>query len=381
VSDLREIKERIYNEERIGDVLEALGCQNIRELPKRWEAQLPPEFYSSYKRSVQVNKNPSLTANVYTRGINGDIFAIIGYILFDARTFESVKDYLFEIKKWICNTLGYREMFETSLAVLVNGKKEERKKKNWTPWLDYIRQKRKREVLFTENDVLNDSIMDSFLQCTWQPWIDEGISRKTQIEFEVALDHTTKRAVFAVRDRYGKLIGVKGRYFGDNPEIMKEQKYRYIYSCNKSVELYNLHRALPYIFEQQEVIIVEGAKSVWLLWQFGYKNAVSIEGDKITDAQIHILKELGVGIRFIFAWDKDKEFEKIEDDNIVTLVKSDRFYQDQLQNHFAGRLVYLVRDEEDLLTGKESPIDRGKKVWDYLYNNKLKYFWKGEDAV
>lgn len=381
MSDLREIKERIYNEERIGDVLEALGCQNIRELPKRWEAQLPPEFYSSYKRSVQVNKNPSLTANVYTRGINGDIFAIIGYILFDARTFESVKDYLFEIKKWICNTLGYREMFETSLAVLVNGKKEERKKKNWTPWLDYIRQKRKREVLFTENDVLNDSIMDSFLQCTWQPWIDEGISRKTQIEFEVALDHTTKRAVFAVRDRYGKLIGVKGRYFGDNPEIMKEQKYRYIYSCNKSVELYNLHRALPYIFEQQEVIIVEGAKSVWLLWQFGYKNAVSIEGDKITDAQIHILKELGVGIRFIFAWDKDKEFEKIEDDNIVTLVKSDRFYQDQLQNHFAGRLVYLVRDEEDLLTGKESPIDRGKKVWDYLYNNKLKYFWKGEDAV
>jgi len=381
VSDLREIKERIYNEERIGDVLEALGCQNIRELPKRWEAQLPPEFYSSYKRSVQVNKNPSLTANVYTRGINGDIFAIIGYILFDARTFESVKDYLFEIKKWICNTLGYREMFETSLAVLVNGKKEERKKKNWTPWLDYIRQKRKREVLFTENDVLNDSIMDSFLQCTWQPWIDEGISRKTQIEFEVALDHTTKRAVFAVRDRYGKLIGVKGRYFGDNPEIMKEQKYRYIYSCNKSVELYNLHRALPYIFEQQEVIIVEGAKSVWLLWQFGYKNAVSIEGDKITDAQIHILKELGVGIRFIFAWDKDKEFEKIEDDNIVTLVKSDRFYQDQLQNHFAGRLVYLIRDEEDLLTGKDSPIDRGKKVWDYLYNNKLKYFWKGENAV
>lgn len=381
MSDLREIKERIYNEERIGDVLEALGCQNIRELPKRWEAQLPPEFYSSYKRSVQVNKNPSLTANVYTRGINGDIFAIIGYILFDARTFESVKDYLFEIKKWICNTLGYREMFETSLAVLVNGKKEERKKKNWTPWLDYIRQKRKREVLFTENDVLNDSIMDSFLQCTWQPWIDEGISRKTQIEFEVALDHTTKRAVFAVRDRYGKLIGVKGRYFGDNPEIMKEQKYRYIYSCNKSVELYNLHRALPYIFEQQEVIIVEGAKSVWLLWQFGYKNAVSIEGDKITDAQIHILKELGVGIRFIFAWDKDKEFEKIEDDNIVTLVKSDRFYQDQLQNHFAGRLVYLIRDEEDLLTGKDSPIDRGKKVWDYLYNNKLKYFWKGENAV
>jgi DNA primase len=132
---------------------------------------------------------------------------------------------------------------------------------------------------------------------------------------------------------------------------MDNAKYLYIYACDKSLELYNLDRALPYIKEKNEVIVVEGAKTVWLLAQWGCRNVVSIEGSSLTPVQAMLLKELDVDI--VFAFDKDVEMENIM--KVTRQIKS--------------RLLTVIYDKDNLLGPKDSPTDKGRYVWTWLYRN------------
>jgi DNA primase len=103
MNDLKEIKRKIFEEEVITDLLEALGCEHIstEQGGRLYTAQLPVEHNSKNKRAVQIRNQESLTGHIRNKGIKGDIYNIIGYILFKAETFVEVKEYLFEIKKWI----------------------------------------------------------------------------------------------------------------------------------------------------------------------------------------------------------------------------------------------------------------------------------------
>lgn len=186
----------------------------------------------------------------------------------------------------------------------------------------------------------------------WRPyygWIKEGISAKTQWDFEVAFCKESKRVVYMVRDKDGQLIGVKGRTL--DPKEEEERKYLYLYKCNKSIELYNLHKALPHILEKKVVIVFESAKSCMKATQFGFPNCVSIEGDDISDFQIMLLKQFGIDIRIVLAFDKDKDKKWISDQ----------------AKKLTNRMVYYIYDQWKVLKKKDSPVDRGKKIWKSLY--------------
>lgn len=202
------------------------------------------------------------------------------------------------------------------------------------------------------NRVLDERILSYYINEPWGPWIDEGIDWKTQKEFGVGFDLETGRVIFPVRNRFGELIGVKGRtVVGD------EAKYLYLYECNKSIELFNLDKALPYIDDKKEVIVFEGAKSVMKAWSYGYKNCVSIEGDSITDEQIQLLKELGIEINIVLAFDKDK---------------SEEWVKDSIVRRITNRNVYMIHDFFDFLDEKDAPVDKGKEVWEELYKGMYK---------
>lgn len=202
-----------------------------------------------------------------------------------------------------------------------------------------------------ENQTYPNNMLETYGTVPYKMWIEEGIDYYTQLEFGVGIDVKSERITFPVHNRQGELVGVKGRYCGKDQNIEDNYKYLYLLPCNKSIEFFNYHRAIRYIKEMNEVIIVEGGKTTMLLHQWGYRNCISIEGDSLSDYQIKILKDLGLCMRYIFAFDKDKD---------ATFVVKEA-------SKLPGRMKYGIYDTDNLLSDKDSPADRGKPTWEKLY--------------
>jgi DNA primase len=346
VSDLSSLKKKIYEDGNVATILEALDCEKIgyEQGGKLITCQLPSKFGSDNPRSVQIKNDYGLSAHIRTRGIQGDIFNVVGYIMYNADTFEKVKENLYQIKVWVCNKLGYHDFLKN------------REKQN--DYLYFLRDIKKysgatvdQDGIRTENDTIDESILCQYFMYPHLKFYEEGLSTKTQREFEIGFDMHTDRIIFPVRNRNGQLIGIKGRYVGTDEETLEHKKYLYLYRCDKSIELYNLHRALPHIKNKGEVIVVEGAKTCMFLHQWGFKNCVSMEGKDLTPVQAMLLRELGVNI--VFAWDKDCDAE---------------FVAKQL-SQLKSCLPTVIFDTKDLLEGHDSPVDKGYEVWYDLYTD------------
>lgn len=350
MTDLQQIKRRIFKEERIEELLELLECDFIdaEQGGMLFTASLPD---GDNRRSVQIKNNENLGSSIRSRNIEGDIYSIVSYIIYDAKTEEDLNSTLPRSKYWLCDKMNYLEYVddfykETSGNIEVP-------KINYNRWLNNLKRTASNEIVC--NKVIEESILEKYGRLPNYGWLQEGISYGTQSHFGVGFDVRSERITFPIHNMYGELVGVKGRYCGQNQEIEDSFKYLYLEPCNKSLEFFNLHRALPYINEYKEVIVVEGAKTVMLMHSWGYKNVISIEGDSLSNVQIRLLKSLGISISLIFAWDKDKDAEYVK--NEVQRVQ--------------GRLRFAVLDVDNLLNEKDSPVDQGKEIWNKLYKENL----------
>lgn len=342
MSDLKDIKKRIYEEEKITEILELLGCRNIHPENGLIASSLPT---GDNRRSVQVRNNESLTSHIRSKGVSGDIYAIVSYIKFGCTSNDEIQDNLSEAKMWIVGELGYHDLLR---------KKGDKKKDKveYNGWLKNLKKKRGKRALedFEPNDPIPESVANDYLMLPYNPWIDEGISWDTQMEWEVGFDWRTKRIVTLVRGMTGDLIGVKGRAMNDE----EERKYLYVEQMNKSIELFGLHKTLPYILEEKEIILFEGYKSVMKAWQMGYRNCASIEGDDISDGQVQIIKSLGIDVKVVACFDKDKSEEEIKE---------------QVRK-VTNRMAFYTYDISGLTSGKQSPVDRGQGIWEELYSTR-----------
>jgi DNA primase len=346
--DLKILKQRIYDEGKIEVLLEELGCESIKS--EQSGSLITASHDGWNKRAVQVKNNLALTSYIRNRGIEGDIFSIVGFMLYECETFEDVRTHLHQIKTWICNTLSYDD--------LLNQRYEKPEPKvDWNSWLRPIQQLREKNLEITENRIVDERLLNLFVPYPHKIWIDDGLQIKTLKNFKVGFDVNSERITIPVHNKDGQLIGVKGRYCGNNPSIMDEQKYNYIVPCSKSIELFNLHRALPYIQDSKEVIVVEGAKTTMFLWDWGFRNVVSIEGDRLSPVQAKLLKDTGLDVDLVFAWDKDKSADFIK----------------QQTRQIKNRNKFVIWDSKGLLTGKDSPCDKGREVFVKLYEDRKRH--------
>ena len=360
MSDLKEILKRIHEEQKVEEILEKLGCPLIQEEQngKLYTAMLPD---GDNKRSIQIYcDDENLNSFVRTRGISGNLYDIIGYIKFNTTNGEELKTKLYDIKKWICIELGWPEY--------LNG--QYKPKKDYLDWLKKIRKGRNNKYEQRFNKPIDESILEQYVPLPHKAWIKEGISPKTQMLFEVGYDLQSERIVFPLRNKHGQLVGVKGRYVGTEDS---EQKYLYLHPCNGGLELFNFHRAMPYVEKRKEIIVVEGEKSCMFLTQWGYKNCVAIGGSDLSLYQVEMLKDLGMDVSVVFAWDKG--IIKDNDESKSKRRREKEFILGQLEkfNLLDLRKIFVVYDNDNLLEDKDSPVDKGKDVWENLYkNNKYK---------
>lgn len=348
-NDLKEIKKKIYDDGKIEELLSKMNCDYIKteQNGELITAQLP---YGSNRRSVQVKNNEYLSSSIRSRGVHGDVFHLVSYIIHGIENEEDQKQDLFDAKKWICEQLGYEEFLNPSYKPI--------EKTDYNSWLKKVKKQRNNQSVnaLDDNKIIKKSVMNQFVCYPHIKWVKDGLSIATQKAFEVSYDIQSNRIVFPVHNRNGELIGIKGRRIEKRHD--DDPKYIYLYPCNKSIELYNLHRALPYIQESKEVIVFEGAKSCMRAYEYGVFNVVSIEGSEISHQQVKKIKDLGMDIRVIFMLDKDKDKKSIK----------------QQATKVTNRDVCALWDKNNLLgrpEDKHSPVDLGKETFERLYQNNI----------
>lgn len=216
----------------------------------------------------------------------------------------------------------------------------------------YIGHKTLKKDCFHEP--LPESVLRKYSNKPIKMWENEGISLEKCAEFGILYDPYEDSAIIPIRDAEGRLINISRRTLDPNYKQLGIPKYIYKYPMGTTDFFYAWYKSKDEIQSKKEVIVVEGAKSVIKLYEYGYRNSVAALTSHLNEAQAKILAKTGCSV--VIAFDKDVQP-----------------YKDQYIR-WLTRLcpIYYTLDREGLLGEKDSPVDKGKEVWEKLYETKIR---------
>ncbi|GAA4879232.1 toprim domain-containing protein [Paenibacillus vulneris] len=334
--DAQLLKEKILNDNKIEDILIALGCHNIRKGRTFYTASNPDGDAPS---AINVSLDTLRVLN-HTRPDfpeKADIIDLVEYIS---------KLYFSQAIYWICKVCGY-DYYQ---------QEEYKKEIIEDPCLLVLDQIEPKNSNHGHDDSplrkLDESILNEYVTLPYEEWIiKEEITPYVQNMFQIGFSIRDNCITIPIRDELGNLVGVKGRTILDYVKL-KTSKYWYPYPTPKSHILYGLDKALPYIKELKEVIVYEAEKSVLKSFSYGFCNAVSIGGHDLSQQQVLKLEKLGVNV--ILAFDKN--------------VSNDEWRREINKFLLKERLYVIYEKKNSILGEKDAPIDLGLEAFIKLYN-------------
>ena len=120
------------------------------------------------------------------------------------------------------------------------------------------------------------------------PYLEQrGISKKTVECFGIGFCNRgilQGRIAIPIHDEKGNLIAYAGRNITN-----EKPKYKFPRGFNKSLVLFNLHRAQ---LETECLIIVEGFFGCFKIYQAGFQNTIALMGCSASKEQINLLLQL-----------------------------------------------------------------------------------------
>jgi DNA primase len=341
--DIQLLKEYIYENNYIEQILQSIGCHHVKYHPQG----NPDPYWSAANKdgdnttAINVYNKSSLRCVNYTRDMtNGkdiptDIISLVCF---------TIGQSLFEGIKFICEIVGidYYHNFEDDIPESLKITKLLYQMQSNIDDIDEDRPIKP----------ISERILTYYKPYVNDMFLNDGISYETQKEFGIGYDESTNRITIPIYSEINDLIGVKGRLFKTELEE-NELKYVYLEPCARNKILYGINKTYPFIKQQGSCIIGESEKSCMQLWSMGYQNCIGIGGSKVSSQQIEKLSRLGIDL--IFAFDKDIPKQDIE----------------SIANRFVeGIPIYAIYDDKNILSEKASPMDR-KDHWEFLYKNCL----------
>ena len=339
--DILDLKEYILEHDLVETILDSLGCHSIKR-----HSGNPDSYYSCANpdgdnpQAVTVYLNEYLPCINYTRNISKknvtpDIFSLVEF--YNDMSF-------FEAFKYICSVVG--------IDVYHDFSKELPKSLQLTKTLSKM-NKHGSDDIDTPINPIPEKILNYYYPYVNDLFKDDGISYKTQREFEIGYDPYTNRITIPIRSEHGDLVGVKGRVF--ECEYKGNYKYIYLEKCPRNKILYGLYKTYEEINLKGSVFVGESEKSCMQLWDMGYKNCVGIGGKMISKTQIEKLERLGANV--ILCFDKDVTQEELESiaDKFMPAIE-----------------VLAIIDTDNILDEHESPSDNKEKFKTLLKNNLFK---------
>ena len=222
----------------------------------------------------------------------------------------------------------------------------------------------------------NGSILNTFIKYYPIEWLSEGISKEAMDLFKIKFDINTRSIIIPHRDFNGSLIGIRMRNLSEDvienygkympyTDVLSGITYKHPLSKN----LYGLYENKKNIIDKKRVIIFESEKSTLLMNSY-YPNdsiGVSVGGSIIHQYQIELLKSLDIK-EVIICFD----YEIREG----LLKKFDKSYKKCALQFKTYILDYDLMSK--LLNESDSPIDKGKEVFEKLLWNKKEYKITGD---
>ena len=131
-----------------------------------------------------------------------------------------------------------------------------------------------------------------------------GFSNEILNHFEVGGGYTDKngiiRDVIPIRNDKGELVAYS---FRDIRDFNVDNKYINTSNFDKNKVLYNFFNVIKNNINKP-IILVEGYKSVWKLYEYGIYNVVAVMGSVLTEGQSNLLCKYALN-RVIIAFDND----------------------------------------------------------------------------
>ena len=265
--------------------------------------------------------------------------------------------------KWICEQCGIDFNFKEEVKEVKN---------NIYNWQGLLRYSAKN--ITAENKIYDNYIISKLEDCVYLPWVNEGISEKTQEKYQIKWYNRRQQIVIPVRNIDGKLVGTHCR--NTNPDLISEGfKYDHLrmlngdeYKFQMGLELFGLNYNKINIEKSKSVILLESPKSVMQADSFDVPNiCVAMFGMNFSIQKLKLLLNLGVE-KFIIALDRQydvmrgKEWEKykVKVNKIINIIRP---YAKEID-------IIYDNDMERLLDYKDSPTDKGENIFMQLFNER-----------
>lgn len=243
---------------------------------------------------------------------------------------------------------------------------------NQMPDLDCFR-KFDGEETHNDYEIYDNNALNQFQKLYHRSWIDDGISTYAMNKYNIRFNIVDNQIIIPHYNISNDLVGIRVRNL--HKDIVDNgAKYMPLFYCNQQYphslggNLYGLNVVEDNVKRYGKIIIFESEKACMQL-ETMYPDdniAVALCGSTLTDTQADIINSLDVEEVIIAL---DKEFKDINTQDEST-------YARMIRRNFLGKLlvfhkVSIIWDDKNLLDEKESPSDRGKKVFEELFNNRI----------
>ena len=276
----------------------------------------------------------------------------------------------------------YRRFMELNYSPISEEEAEFQVKKILFPNLNFTFKKEKKnfdlnkykkEKYELNFPIFSKNLLDCFINFEHPSWLKDGITKKEMEKFDIKFSIYQNKIIIPHYDLKGNLIGIRGRSFNQEDLDLK-RKYmpvmigKDLYAHHLGYNLYGIHEHSLGIKKYKKAIVYEGEKSVLLDDKYYGTDSFSVAscGWGITLHQVKLLIEnFGVN-EIVIAFDKEftdpfGEKGKQYREKIIKLIKKYRMF---------CNFSYIF-DEKGLLEEKDSPIDKGKEIFEKLYNNRF----------
>ena len=190
-------------------------------------------------------------------------------------------------------------------------------------------------------------------------------------KFNIRYSVSRNQIIIPHYDINGNLIGIRGRTLNEE-EAEEFGKYRPIeiegveYAHPLSLNLYGIYENKEAIKRIKRVVLFEGEKSVLKGYNYYGNNNISLAvcGSHINKRQIDLLiKNFDIN-EIIVAFDKEYETQREYVNYLVRYSEACKKYKNYCN-------FSIVMDKNNLLDLKDSPIDKGKEVFEQLIRERV----------
>lgn len=342
---ISELKKYIYEHNKISDILENLGCYNIKYNERRqtYSSSFPD---GDNPQGINIRNNEYLNYRSFSRGVDyndgKDLISLV----------EDIKKVGFvEALKFLHKILDLPFEFKKQKS---KKKKDEEENPLWV----FEKHKGNRRIVNVDDiRVLEDKVLNDYAPLLHIDWYKEGIMPWTREKFNIAYSYRKKRIVIPIYHWATKeLVGFNMRTVVPNYEEFGIPKYWITPTYQKTNNLYGLAQNYDAIVSKKIATVFEGEKSTLKRFSLMDDTCVSLQGKTMSDEQARIL--IGLDSEIVLALDKDVDINEVRH-------MAEKFYR--------IRPVSYIYDKWDLLDEKDSPADKGDKIYQFLFKHRIKY--------